>query len=207
MDKTKLLASVKKKLIALKNATFNLVKKLKQYTRYYYTFFLIIVFVIIVDVLIFHTSETKSISLCDLTPIFSTLIGLNISLFALSITIYALILKLTDGKIIGRYIQEDIEINRICGCFLSSLILTLVNYIILFSLDIQINLLIELLLVIPLILTIVFLLKNVIFRILPATTLDRSLDFFTNRLEHLKKEFRKKYIKIEKKALKLAKKQ
>ena len=98
MDKTKLITSVKKKLIAIKNATLNLAKNLKQYMRYYYTFFLVIVLVIIGDVLIFYTSEIKIISLSYLTPIFSTLIGLNISLFALSITVYALILKLTDGK-------------------------------------------------------------------------------------------------------------
>jgi hypothetical protein len=30
----------------------------------------------------------------------------------------ALVLKLTDGKVIGRYIQEEIVINRVCGNFL-----------------------------------------------------------------------------------------
>ncbi len=197
---------IKKKLITIKNLAMSLGKKLNYYMSFYYTFFLVMVLVIIGDVLIFYSSFKKIIFLSNLSPIFSLLIGLNISLFALSITVYALILKLTDGKIIGRYIQESIEINRICGSFLLSLILILVNYIILFSLPIQINLLIELFLVIPLILTIVFLLKNVIFRILPATTLNRSLDFFTDRVELLKKNFRKKYRKVEKKALKLAKK-
>lgn len=207
MDKTKLLASVNKKLIMIKKTIFNLAKKLKNYTHNYYTFFSIIVFVIVGDILYFNTSLIKNIFLSDLTIIFSTLISLNISLFALSITVFAFILKLTDGKIIGRYIQEDIEINRICGSFISSFIFIIVNYFILFSLDILINLLIELFLLIPLILTIIFLLKNVIFRILPATTLDRSLNFFTDRLEQLKKEFQKEYKKIQKKTLKLSKKQ
>ena len=198
---------VKRKLYAIKDTMINKIKYLRQITRYYFTFLLVIIFVFIGDILIFNALNTGMIFLSSLSSLFTILVSLNVSLFALSITIYALILKLTDGKIIGRYIQEEIEINRICGSFISSLLLFLVNYIILFSLNIPTNLLIVLFLVSPLILTIFFLLKNIIFRILPATTLNRSLDFFTNRLEQLKKEFQVKYRKVLKKALKSAKKQ
>ena len=199
------LVTAKEKSITIKNYSINFLKKIKHVARYYFTFFLITILLIIGDILIVNPSEFYIISFIDLTPIFITLISINISLFALSITIYALILKLTEGKVIGRYIQKEIEINRLCGSFLSFFILIIINYIILFSLNVLINLIIELFLISTLLLSMVFILRNIIFRILPATTLDRSLDFFTNRLEQLKKEFSKIYYKAKKKELKKVK--
>lgn len=201
MTKLKSLNTTKRLSDVIKDSTI-LIKKIKHYFRYFFTFLLITVLLIIGDIIIVYSSEIYSFPFINLSPIFTLLITINISLFVLSITIYALILKLTEGKVIGRYIQNDLEINRICIIFISFFFLIVINYVLLFSLNVFINLISEIFFIMSLILSMLFILRNIIFRILPATTLDRSLDFFTNKLTLLKKEFSKYFHKINKKELK-----
>ena len=152
------LNTAKEKSVVIKNSTINFIKKIKHYFRYYFTFLLITALLVIGDILIVYPSEFFSFPFISLSPIFTMLITINISLFALSITIYALILKLTEGKVIGRYIQNELEINRICFSFVSFFILIILNYILLFSLNVFINLISEIFLIISLILSILFIL-------------------------------------------------
>ena len=85
MAKMNSLIIAKGESISIKNYTLNFIKKIKQFARYYFTFFLIIILLIIGDFLILHLLELNIISFTNLIPIFTTLISINISLFALSI--------------------------------------------------------------------------------------------------------------------------
>ena len=82
--------------------------------------FTILCVIILVIANIFILAYPQSITINDFASIFNLLISINISVFALSLTIYTLILKLTHGQTIAKYIVSDIEMKRISKIFFFS---------------------------------------------------------------------------------------
>ena len=176
----------------------NSFKKIKDFLIKYilpYVFtILCLVLLIIVD--IFILAYPQSIAISDFTSIFNLLISISFSVFALSLTIYTLILKLTHGQTIGKYIVSDIRMKRICIIFFLMMLSLIGNYIVIFTFKLELNLIAILLWAMIFIIIIVFLLKNIIIKTLSATTVDDFLIYFTRQANKVKQPFLKEYKKF-----------
>ncbi|MBA7531206.1 hypothetical protein ES705_23417 [subsurface metagenome] len=152
---------------------------------------LCVILLVVAD--IFILTYPQSITINDFTSIFNLLISINFSVFALSLTIYTLILKLTHGQTIGKYIVSDIRMKRICKIFFLIMLSLIGNYIVIFTFKIQVNLIAILLWAMIFIILIIFLVKNIIIKMLSATTAEDFLIYFTRQANKIKLPFLKKY--------------
>ena len=152
---------------------------------------LCVILLVVAD--IFILTYPQSITINDFISIFNLLISINFSVFALSLTIYTLILKLTHGQTIGKYIVSDIGMKRICKIFFLITLSLIGNYIVIFTFKIQVNLIAILLWAMIFIILIIFLVKNIIIRMLSATTAEDFLIYFTRQANKIKLPFLKEY--------------
>ena len=176
----------------------NSIKKIRDFLTkfilpYVFTIFCLVL-LIVVD--IFILLYPQSITISDFTSIFNLLISISFSVFALSLTIYTLILKLTHGQTIGKYIVSDIGMKRICKIFFLIMLSLIGNYIVIFTFKIQVNLIAIVLWAMIFIILIIFLLKNIIIRMLSATTVEDFLIYFTRQANKFKQPFLKEYKKF-----------
>ncbi len=176
---------------------FNYIKQNPKYIKLYLERYIVpIVFFsfcfLIISGVIFTfllSKELNFISSQSLMPFFSLLIGLLISIFGISLTIYSLILKLTKGETISDYMQDDLKIRKFCIVYLMMVIIQITTYLIFFIFDIYTNILSVLFIVIfPMIIIIGFALGTQILKILSATSIKGSIKFFTDNSDRLKEE-------------------
>ncbi|KKN00583.1 hypothetical protein LCGC14_1136390 [marine sediment metagenome] len=155
--------------------------------------FTILCLVLLITVDIFILVYSQSITISDFTSIFNLLISISFSVFVLSLTIYTLILKLTHGQTIGKYIVSDIRMKRICIIFFLMILSLIGNYIVIFTFNIQVNLIAILLWAMIFIIIIIFLLKNIIIKMVSATTTEDFLVYFIRQAKKVKQPFLKEY--------------
>ncbi len=176
----------------------NSIKKIRNLLTKYllpYIFTLVCIFLlVVVDIFILIYPQSKTIS--EFTSIFTLLISIGFSVFALSLTIYTFILKLTHGQTIGKYIVSDIKIKRICKIFFFLMSLLIVNYIVILIFNLQVNLIAIILWAMIFIIIIVFLLIKVILKMVSATTTEDFSVYFIRQAMKVKKPFLKEYKKF-----------
>ena len=191
----------KKDRIQVKIIIQKFVKFLKNLWDFFTKSVLLYIFTILCVILlvvanIFILAYPQSITINDFASIFNLLISISISVFALSLTIYTLILKLTHGQTIAKYIVSDIEMKRISKIFFLLILLLIGNYIVIFTFNLQVNLISILLWATIFIIIIILLIKNVIIKMLKATTAEDFLIYFTKQANKIKKPFLKEYKKF-----------
>jgi len=191
----------KKGRIQVKIIIQKFVNSLKEIRDFFTVFvfpyiFTILCMIILVIANIFILAYPQSITINDFASIFNLLISISISVFALSLTIYTLILKLTHGQTIAKYIVSDIKMKRISKIFFLLILLLIGNYIVIFTVNLQVNLISILLWATIFIIIIMLLIKNVIIKMLGATTAEDLLIYFTKYANKIKKPFLKEYNKF-----------
>jgi len=173
------------------NSLIKVKDSLTKYILPYVFSILCLVLLIIGDISIL--TYPQSIIISDYTTILNLLISISFSVFALSLTIYTLILKLTHGQTIGKYIVSDIRMKRICIIFFLLMLFLIGNYIVVFTFKIQVNIIAIILWAMIFIIIIVFLLKNIIIKMLSATTVEDFLIYFIRQAKKIKQPFLREY--------------
>ncbi|MFW9877331.1 MAG: hypothetical protein ACFFG0_29940, partial [Candidatus Thorarchaeota archaeon] len=120
---------------------------------------------------------------------------INFSIFALSLTIYIFIIKLTHGQTIGKYIVSDIKMKRICKIFFFLMLILIFNYVIFLIYNQKVNLFAIIIWAMIFVILIVFMLIKVILKMLSATTNEEFLIYFIKQARKVKKPFIKEYKK------------
>jgi len=149
------------------------------------------VLLIFVNTLILLYPQSQTIN--EFTSIFTLLISINFSIFALSLTIYTFIIKLTHGQTISKYIVSDIKMKRICIIFFFLMLILIFNYTVYLISSQQINLIAIILWAMIFIIIIIFLLIKIILKMVSATTNEEFFVYFIRQAMKVKKPFLKEY--------------